>query len=215
MLSLCTGPWICHISSRVQVCNDSNGNAETPSPRAGAPPRFPPSSPWGTAGYVHNAGGGLPMCQCCPMARAIHYIRTKAQWKGSAYSTRRMRERASGNGITGTWRHDFCTLQDTYSPARECVCVCVSVVSVQSLEDGGSRAAGFITLATEQPKTHRGTPEPHAYCADDARMRRSLCTTASRHIRSLYTTVTGVELVAGHSAVEGPTPSHKGQSRQA
>ena len=32
MLSLSTGPWICHISSRVQVCTDSNGNAESPSP---------------------------------------------------------------------------------------------------------------------------------------------------------------------------------------
>ena len=37
MLSLSTDPWICHISSRVQVCTDSNGNAESPSPRAGGP----------------------------------------------------------------------------------------------------------------------------------------------------------------------------------
>ena len=37
MLSLSTGPWICHISSRVQVCTDSNGNAESPSPRARGP----------------------------------------------------------------------------------------------------------------------------------------------------------------------------------
>ena len=44
MLSLCTDPWICHISSRVQVCNDSNGNAETPSPRAGGPTGTPTTS---------------------------------------------------------------------------------------------------------------------------------------------------------------------------
>ena len=37
MLSLSTGPWICHISSRVHVWTDSNGNAESPSPRAGGP----------------------------------------------------------------------------------------------------------------------------------------------------------------------------------
>ena len=37
MLSLSAGPWICHITSRVQVCTDSNGNAESPSPRAGGP----------------------------------------------------------------------------------------------------------------------------------------------------------------------------------
>ena len=37
MLSLSTGPWICHISSRVHVWTHSNGNAESPSPRAGGP----------------------------------------------------------------------------------------------------------------------------------------------------------------------------------
>ena len=37
MLSLSTDPWICHISSRVQVCTYRSGNAESPSPRAGGP----------------------------------------------------------------------------------------------------------------------------------------------------------------------------------
>ena len=43
MLSLSTDPWICHISSRVQVCTDRNGNAESPSPRAGGPTGMEPS----------------------------------------------------------------------------------------------------------------------------------------------------------------------------
>ena len=58
MLSLSTGPWICHISSRVQVWTDSNGNAESPPPHWSQKkvPYNRGSSPQPV--HVHGGGGG-------------------------------------------------------------------------------------------------------------------------------------------------------------
>ena len=57
MLSLSTDPWICHISSRVQVCTDSNGNAESPSPLSAHTTAQHPLWPAMELQY-HRAGGG-------------------------------------------------------------------------------------------------------------------------------------------------------------
>ena len=72
-----------------------------------------------TATYVHQTVALLPLARCCHLRRVCTHIQGHVHWKGDAYSTWVIPEKASPNSITGAWCQDFNILQQG-------LCVCVT-----------------------------------------------------------------------------------------
>ena len=71
-----------------------------------------------TATYVHHTVPPFPLPRCCHVLRVLKHIQGHAHWKGEAYSTWTIPEKASPKRVTGAWCHDFQALRGGQMPLR-------------------------------------------------------------------------------------------------